>query len=246
MSISAISNTNPALNNLGGFGASAASTAGAKTAKAAKASAGGADASSLGGTTSAEDQSNRFLKLLVAQMSNQDPLNPMDSAQVTSQMAQISTVQGVQTLNKTVSGLDAQFTQLQTMQGAALVGHDVATEGNNLRVDAATHKGDGGFEITSAATSVNVDIVNPAGQTVGTVKMGPQEAGRHSFDFDVPVSAQGQPLTFKVSAMNNAAELDSLPLAYNSIEAVSNVNGKLAVELDNGKRVAYDAVWAFL
>jgi len=246
MSISSTSGTPPALNNLGGFGASAA-TAGAKPgAKAGKAAAAGVDASSLGGATSAEDQSNRFLKLLVAQMSNQDPLNPMDSAQVTSQMAQISTVQGVQTLNKTVSGLDTQFTQLQTMQGAALVGHDVATEGNSLRVDDASHQGEGGFEITSAATSVGVDILNAAGQTVGSVKLGPQDAGRHSFDFAVPVSAQGQPLTFRVNALNNDAALDAQPLAYNRIDAVSNVAGKLAVELDNGKRIAYDAVWAFL
>ena len=248
MSISATSSTNPALNNLGGFGASAATSAaaGAKTAaKAGKAAAAGADASNLGATQSAEDQSNRFLKLLVAQMSNQDPLNPMDSAQVTSQMAQISTVQGVQTLNKTVSGLDNQFTQLQTMQGAALVGHDVATDGNALRVDADTHKGDGGFELDSPATSVSVDILNPAGTTVGTVKLGPQGAGSHGFDFDVPVTAQGQALTFRVNALNNEAPLDSKSFAFNSISAVSSANGKLAVELDDGRRVDYADVRAF-
>ena len=247
MSISATSNTsNPGLNALNGFGASAATpgAAGAK-AKAGKAAAAGADATSLGGATSAEDQSNRFLKLLVAQMSNQDPLNPMDSAQVTSQMAQISTVQGVQTLNKTVSGLDSQFTQLQTMQGAALVGHDVATDGNTLRVDADTHKGDGGFELDSPATSVNVDILNPAGTTVGTVKLGPQGAGSHGFDFAVPVTAQGQALTFRVNAMNNDAPLESKSFAFNSIQAVSSANGKLAVELDDGRRVDYADVRAF-
>ena len=43
--------------------------------------------------------SDRFLKLLVAQMQNQDPLNPMDNAQVTSQMAQINTVTGIDKLN---------------------------------------------------------------------------------------------------------------------------------------------------
>src|SRR6195952_1207698 len=246
MSISSISGTNPALNNLGGFGASAATAAGGKAApKSGKAAAGGVDASSLGGATSAEDQSNRFLKLLVAQMSNQDPLNPMDSAQVTSQMAQISTVQGVQTLNKTVSGLDNQFTQLQTMQGAALVGHDVATDGNSLRVDADSHKGDGGFELTSPATSVSVDILNPAGTTVGTVKMGPQGVGSHGFDFDVPVSAQGQALSFRVNALNNEAPLESRSFAFNSINAVSSANGKLAVELDDGRRVDYADVRAF-
>ena len=248
MSISATSNTNPALNNLGGFGASAATPAagGAKSAaKAGKASAAGADASNLGATQSAEDQSNRFLKLLVAQMSNQDPLNPMDSAQVTSQMAQISTVQGVQTLNKTVSGLDNQFTQLQTMQGAALVGHDVATDGNTLRVDPDTHKGDGGFELDSPATSVSVDILNPAGTTVGTVKLGPQGPGSHGFDFDVPQSAQGQALTFRVNALNNEAPLEAKSFAFNSISAVSSANGKLAVELDDGRRVDYADVRAF-
>ena len=247
MSISATSNnSNPGLNALNGFGASAATpgAAGAKS-KAGKSAAAGADASSLGATQSAEDQSNRFLKLLVAQMSNQDPLNPMDSAQVTSQMAQISTVQGVQTLNKTVSGLDSQFTQLQTMQGAALVGHDVATDGNALRVDGDTHKGDGGFEIDSPATSVNVEVLNPAGAVVGTVKLGPQGAGSHAFDFDVPQGAQGQPLTFRVNALNNEAPIDAKSFAFNSINAVSSANGKLAVELDDGRKVDYADVRAF-
>ena len=243
MSISA-ANTNPALNTLSAFGNSAATpAAGAKGAS--KAAAAGADASKLGATQSAQEQSDRFLKLLVAQMSNQDPLNPMDSAQVTSQMAQISTVQGVQTLNKTVSGLDNQFTQLQTMQGAALVGHDVATDGNTLRVDPQTHAGEGGFQIDSPATSVNVDILNPAGATVGTVKLGPQGAGSHAFDFDVPPTAQGKALTFRVSAMNNDAELESKPFAFTSIDAVSSTNGKLAVELDDGRRVDYADVRAF-
>src|SRR4051812_22877348 len=93
----------------------------------------------MGAQLSAQDQSDRFLKMLVAQMSNQDPLNPMDSAEVTSQMAQISTVEGVQTLNTSITSLGAQLTQMQTMQGAALVGKDVAIEGNALRVNAETN-----------------------------------------------------------------------------------------------------------
>lgn len=243
MTVSA-TNTNPALNTLSAFGNSAATPAGGAKA-AAKAAATGTDASKLGATQSAQEQSDRFLKLLVAQMSNQDPLNPMDSAQVTSQMAQISTVQGVQTLNKTVSGLDNQFTQLQTMQGAALVGHDVAVDGNSLRVDPETHKGDAAFELDGPATSVSVDIIGPTGATVGTVKLGPQEAGNHGFDFDVPASAQGQKLTYKVNAANNGTPMDAKTYAFNSINAVSSSNGKLAVELDDGRRVDYADVRAF-
>src|SRR5574343_963845 len=96
-------------------------------------------------TTTATEQSDRFLKLLVAQMKNQDPLNPMDNAQMTSQMAQISTVSGLEKLNGTTAALGTQFTQLQAMQGAALVGHDVAVEGDKLRISDGT--GDGGFEL---------------------------------------------------------------------------------------------------
>ncbi|HEY9105542.1 MAG TPA: flagellar hook capping FlgD N-terminal domain-containing protein, partial [Roseateles sp.] len=81
-----------------------------------------------GDTTSAD----RFLKLLVAQMQNQDPLNPLDNAQVTSQMAQINTVNGIEKLNTTVQGLQSQFVQMQALQGASLVGHDVVVAGNKM------------------------------------------------------------------------------------------------------------------
>ncbi len=72
--------------------------------------------SSLNGSSTASTQStddpgsaDRFLKLLVTQLQNQDPLNPMDNAQITSQMAQINTVNGITTLNTSVSGLNTQL-----------------------------------------------------------------------------------------------------------------------------------------
>jgi len=65
-------------------------------------------------TTSAADQQDRFMKLLVAQMKNQDPLNPMDNAQMTSQIAQINTVAGIEKLNTTMESLVAAFHALQS------------------------------------------------------------------------------------------------------------------------------------
>jgi Flagellar hook capping protein len=64
---------------------------------------------------------DRFLKLLVAQLNNQDPMNPMDNAQMTSQIAQINTVTGIQQLNDTVAGLVNQFSAQQMLQGSAMV-----------------------------------------------------------------------------------------------------------------------------
>ncbi|MBL8341060.1 MAG: flagellar hook assembly protein FlgD, partial [Rubrivivax sp.] len=57
-------------------------------------------------TSNGAGSAERFLKLLVTQMQNQDPLNPLDNAQITSQMAQINTVSGVEKLNDTVAGLN--------------------------------------------------------------------------------------------------------------------------------------------
>lgn len=194
--------------------------------------------------TSAAEQSDRFMKLLVAQMQNQDPLNPMDNAQVTTQMAQISTVSGIEKLNATVSGLNGQFIQLQAMQSAALIGHDVAIEGNDLRVQDG--KGDGGFELGAAAKNVKVEIQNAAGTTIGTVEMTDVAAGRHDFSYDVPEAYKNSALTFKVSATNGDTAVDAMALAHQRIAAVSTFGDTLALELANGDRLAYDAVWAFL
>jgi flagellar basal-body rod modification protein FlgD len=65
-------------------------------------------------------------------MQNQDPLNPMDNAQITSQMAQINTVSGIEKLNTSVPASTASFVQLQALAGASLVGHDVTLAGNRL------------------------------------------------------------------------------------------------------------------
>lgn len=69
-----------------------------------------------------EEAGERFLKLLMTQIQNQDPLNPMDNAQLTTQMAQINTVAGIEKLNTSMSAmtdkLSAQLLQSQTLQGA--------------------------------------------------------------------------------------------------------------------------------
>ena len=64
--------------------------------------------------TSAAEQADRFLTLLVTQMKNQDPLNPMDNAQITTQMAQISTVSGIEKLNATLQGLSSSLASSTT------------------------------------------------------------------------------------------------------------------------------------
>ena len=132
----------------------------------------GTSASSL---TSAADQQDRFMKLLVAQMKNQDPLNPMDNAQMTSQIAQINTVSGIEKLNTTVDSLRASFVSLQAQGAAQLVGRDVLVEGSGLNlVNGAARAG---LDLDGSASAVKVEILDSAGRTVQTMNLGPLPAG---------------------------------------------------------------------
>lgn len=194
--------------------------------------------------TSAQELSDRFLKLLVAQMQNQDPLNPLDNAEVTSQMAQISTVSGLDKVNSSVSGLNGQFVQLQAMQGAALVGHDVAVEGNDLRI--TDTKAEGGFELSSPASNVKIEITDANGNVLDKIEMEEVTAGRHAFDYTVPDNLKGKATNFKVTATSGTTAVESMTLETQRISAVSSFGDTLALELENGERVAYSAVWAFL
>src|SRR3954453_5197710 len=86
--------------------------------------------------SAADDVQDRFLKLLVTQMKNQDPLNPMDNAQVTTQLAQLSTVNGIKSLNTPMQSLASSLISAQGMQSAALIGRSVIAEGSGWAYNA--------------------------------------------------------------------------------------------------------------
>jgi flagellar basal-body rod modification protein FlgD len=194
-------------------------------------------------TANEAGSADRFLKLLVAQMTSQDPLNPMDNAQVTSQMAQINTVNGIEQLNTTVEGLNRQFVQMQTLQGAALVGHDVTLQGDRLAVTDGS--GVGGFELTGSADRVKVEILAPSGHVVDTLDLGAQGAGRHGFSWAAPTLPDGAPYRFRVSATAGAAVVPSTSLMRDRVVAVSNAGDRLNLETQYSGHVGYADVKAF-
>jgi flagellar basal-body rod modification protein FlgD len=187
--------------------------------------------------------SERFLKLLVAQMQNQDPLSPMDNAQVTSQMAQINTVSGIEKLNSTVEGLSSQFAQLQSVQGAALVGHDVVVPGNTLQIADGT--GEGGFELAGPADQVKVEILAPSGQVVDTLQLGAQGSGLHSFEWNAGSATSASGLKFRVTATSGATASTPTALMRDRVVAVSTGGSTFSLELAASGTVPYSAVKAF-
>ncbi len=206
---------------------------------------------SAAATTKAEATAtaDRFLKLLVAQMQNQDPLNPMDNAQVTSQMAQINTVNGIEKLNTTVQGLSGQFVQMQALQGAALVGRDVVVKGNKLDIgtdgDSNAGVGQGGFELAGPADAVRVEVLSPAGQVLDTLNLGAQSSGVHGFNWAAGTNTNDSALSFRVTATLGTASVASTALMRDKVNAVSTSGNSLNLELQNSGTVAYADVKAF-
>ncbi|MBC7482170.1 MAG: flagellar hook assembly protein FlgD [Rhizobacter sp.] len=184
----------------------------------------------------------RFLELLVTQLKNQDPLSPMDNAQLTSQIAQINTVSGIATLNTSVQTLSSQFLQMQSLQGASLVGKDVIVVGNKL--DIAAGVGQGGFEIATAADAVKVEVMSPAGRVVDTLNLGAQNSGMHSFDWASGTYDANSGLTFRVTASSGTTALSSTALMRDKVEAVSTSGNDLMLELHSAGTVAYSTVKA--
>jgi flagellar basal-body rod modification protein FlgD len=188
---------------------------------------------------------DRFLKLLVAQLNNQDPMNPLDNAQMTSQIAQINTVTGIQQLNQTMASMATQFNSLQVMQGTALIGRAVMTEGSTLAV--ADKVGKGGFEIASPATSVKVDVLNASGQVIESVDLGAKAVGRHTFEWDASAyTGSTEGLQFRVTAVNGSTKIDNTPLALSKVTAAGAEDGELVLSLANGKTIKYSDIKALV
>ena len=188
---------------------------------------------------------DRFLKLLVAQMSNQDPLNPLDNAQVTSQMAQISTVSGIDKLNTTVQGLNRQFVQMQALQGAALVGRDVILPGDRLSANDAGLV-QGGFELASAADSVRIEVLNAGGHVIDSIDLGAEGSGRHGFEWTPPAGVDatlGE--RFRVVARSGGANVNATPLMRDRVDAVATGGDNLTLELRLNGSVSYSQIRAF-
>ncbi len=185
---------------------------------------------------------DRFLKLLITQIQNQDPLSPLDNAQVTSQIAQINTVSGIEKLNTTVQGLAGQFTQLQALQSASLVGRDVVVPGNVL--DIADGVGQGGFELSGPADAVKVDVLSPAGHVVDSFALGAQGTGSHSFNWSAGTATNDSGLRFRVTATSGSVSSTPTLLMRDRVNAINTTGNTLNLELQNSGRVPYSSVRA--
>lgn len=193
--------------------------------------------------TSAEGQ-DRFLKLLTTQLRNQDPLNPMDNAQMTSQLAQISTVDGITRLNATLEKLVGSQQGAETLQAAVLVGRDVLVEGKSLQVAGAGAAG--GVELGADADRVEVTIRNANGIPVRTISLGELDAGTHKFAWDGKSDSGAQVAdgnySMQVKAYSGTAAVDAATLQVSRVSSVVRESTGVSLDLGSQGRVGLDSV----
>ncbi|KAF1005514.1 MAG: Basal-body rod modification protein FlgD [Luteibacter sp.] len=123
-----------------------------------------------------------FLKLMVTQMTNQDPTKPMDSTQMVAQMAQFSQVAATQELQQSFDGLSKNLTGDQFVRAASLVGREalVASKAGKL----TNKEMDGAVNVPNSGTYVNVQIKDSSGNVVRTISLGQPDAGLAKFSWD--------------------------------------------------------------
>ncbi len=197
--------------------------------------------------TAVQETQDRFMTLLITQMKNQDPMNPLDNAQVTSQFAQLSTVTGIDKLNDTLGTLMGSYQSSQTLQAASMIGHGVLSPGS--AIDMVKSSALLGVDLPGDADKVTVTIRNSNGVEVGKLDLGAQKAGSLPVTWDGKaedgsVAPDGH-YTFDVAATKGGAKVDATALQFGLVDSVStnskgvklNVNGIGALDLASVRQI---------
>lgn len=203
-----------------------------------------AGSSSAAKIQTAADTQDRFLKLLVTQMKNQDPLNPMDNAQVTSQMAQLSTVTGIDKLNVTLQALSDSMLPSQSLQAATMIGHGVLVPGEGI--DLSSGNGYGGIDLAQSVDKVDISIYDQAGALVRNMQLGAQPAGLVNWQWDgrndAGTGMADGSYTFAVNATQAGNAVDAATLQFGMVSSVTQDKQGVALRVGQLDGIALSQV----
>jgi len=195
-------------------------------------------------TNSIQDAQNQFMTLLTTQMKNQDPLNPMDNAQVTSQLAQLSTVTGINQVNASINAMNANFQASQSLQAANMIGHGVFVPGNSIALTTTTNSsgvsttgGAFGLNLPQNITGGTVKITNAAGAVVKTINLGSLPQGVQTLSWDGSTDSGGAApvgnYSYSVTATSGTASVTPTNLEFGMVSSVSSGSQGVTLNLAN-------------
>lgn len=204
-----------------------------------------------GGRAADELGQEDFLKLMIAQLENQDPTKPLENTEFLSQMAQFSTVEGIQGIQEGFGNLSSVLSTNQTLQAASLVGHDVVTE-SNVGVLADGETLDATIDLRQASGAVTLYIQDMAGNLVHSRTLGASAPGEIKVQWD-GITDNGDialPGQYRVSAEAvTQGQVEATPVyAHSRVESVTidGASGGVVLNLAGGDQVSLTEVKSFL
>ena len=192
--------------------------------------------------TSAADQTQNFLKLLIAQIKNQDPMSPMDASTMTAQMSQLNMVSSMGTMNTSMQAMLSQMQSANFMNQAALIGHSPMVAGSSINYSGGEVML--GANLANPLQGVVATIKDASGNVVGTADLGNLNSGMTNFVFD-GVDANGAAMPngiyrVEISGKNNAGANES-PTPYVGSPVVSILKegnlGDAMLKLADGRSI---------
>ncbi|CBA29915.1 Basal-body rod modification protein flgD [Cronobacter turicensis z3032] len=195
--------------------------------------------------SNASDLQSSFLTLLVAQLKNQDPTNPMQNNELTTQLAQISTVSGIEKLNTTLGSISGQIDNSQSLAASALIGHGVMIPGSTILTGKDTTT-PFGVELQQAADKVTATVTDKSGKVVRTIEIGALSAGVHTFSWDGSMSdgtkAPDGSYNVSIAASNGGTQLVAQPLNFALVNGITRSNGSNLLDLGTYGTTTLDQV----
>jgi flagellar basal-body rod modification protein FlgD len=187
-----------------------------------------ANGTTLGGTD--------FLTLMLAQLKNQDPTSPVDSNTFLSQLASLSEVQGITSLNTSFNALSSSLSSSQALQASSLLGHQALVNSSTATV-AAGAPVTGAVNVPQTTSQVVLNISDSSGVLVSQVNLGAQPAGLTSFSWNGKTSAgtQAPAGTYTLTAQYAGATSGSTAastLVNGTVESVSMGAGTTGLTLN--------------
>ncbi|NCC77149.1 MAG: flagellar hook assembly protein FlgD [Clostridia bacterium] len=179
---------------------------------------------------------DQFLTLLVAQLQNQDPLNPADATEFTAQLAQYSQLEQLFNLNDAMDDLTATTSKSQSISALNLIGQDVVVEGEEFTFkDTPVNIG---YKIDGTVSALTVTIKNSSGKTVATIAADDLAEGNHFLSWDGK-DAMGNlqesgSYTFAISAASDDSSATTIPLVRTKVTGVDLSASEPRVITDSG------------
>lgn len=183
---------------------------------------------------SSEVSQDEFMELLIAQLKNQDPMNPMDNNEFLAQLAQINAAGGIQELQDSFDTLAGSLQSYQALQASSLVGRSVLAPGGTavLPEDGTV---DGTITLTASTQQLQLGVYDANGQLVRRIDMGTQAAGTVSFSWDglKDDGTEAAPGTYsiKAEALMDGAVAAMKTAVYAQVESV-NLSARTGVQLN--------------